>query len=95
MLPGMCSSRAGGARACAWLHAVWRSAAGSNSATRLLALASAITSPAGPNAAAVTGAPSCCTHQNSAGCAHHNFLTCFAKSTTQVYQDGCRWGLPE
>lgn len=56
--PGICSSRAGGRAELARDQGVWRNVDASNSARWLPAVASAITSPAGPNAAAVTGPPS-------------------------------------
>ena len=59
MLPGMRARRPGGAPACAADQGVCRSVAASNSATWLAAVASAMTLPSGPKAAAVSGAPSC------------------------------------
>ena len=64
--PGICSRRCGGRAVLARDQGVWRSVAASNKATWLPAVASAITSPAGPNAAAVTAPPSCLITKGSA-----------------------------
>ena len=67
MLPGMRARRASARPgACASDQGVCRSVAVSKSATRLPAVASAISTPSGPNAAAVSGAPSCTPPRGSA-----------------------------